>query len=150
MHIHGGSCLHPQIGDAAIYIGFDNGMKLTPPAYPWHGQRREVLFRIPDQGVPPDLAEFGRLLDWTADQLRQGGLIHAGCIGGHGRTGMFLAALVRQMTGNADAAQYVRDHYCCKAIESERQVAFLAQHFNIRPVIPHRPRRKRAEAAPGA
>ena len=57
--------------------------------------------------------------------------LHCGCIGGHGRTGTFLAALVTEMSGEKDSISYVRDNYCHRAVESTCQIDFLAEHFGI-------------------
>ena len=62
--------------------------------------------------------------------------VHVGCIGGHGRTGLVLSALVAQMTGMPDPISYVRKHYCTKAVESTEQVTFLTKHFGAAKVEP--------------
>jgi hypothetical protein len=133
--IEGGSCAYPVAKDADVYIGFDWTMKLTPPQYPWEDPKpmkhTEVYFPIPDGGIPPKPADFVKLVEWTAAQLIAGRKVHTGCIGGHGRTGMFLAALVMYMTGDKNAIQYVRDAYCKKAVETKGQVAFLVKYFGV-------------------
>lgn len=135
--IEGGSCSYPMAKDADVYIGFDWTMKLTPPPFPWQEAKppkhTEILFRITDGGVPVDVANFKKLVEWTAAQLIAGRKVHAGCIGGHGRTGLFFAALVTYMTGNKDSIQYVRDAYCTKAVETKEQVNFLVKHYGITP-----------------
>ena len=35
LFIHGGSCNHPSVKDADIYIGFDYGMQRTRGRFPW-------------------------------------------------------------------------------------------------------------------
>lgn len=130
--IYGGSCSTPVEKDADIYIGFDYSMRFTPASYPWNGGTQEVLFRIHDMQAPDDPKEFRKLVEWTAEQLKAGKKIHAGCIGGHGRTGTFLAALVKHMTGNKDAIKYVRDNYCHKAVETETQIGFLEEEWGIK------------------
>lgn len=136
--IYGGSCSVPIHNDADVYIGFDWSMKLTPPPYPWETPKplnhTEVLFRITDGGVPQDVPNFKKLIAWTIEQLKAGKKVHTGCIGGHGRTGMFLAALVKEMTGEKDAITYVRNNYCQKAVETSAQVKFLEKEFGISPV----------------
>ena len=132
--IYGGSCLNPVVTDADLYIGFDRGMKFTGGQYPWTGYD-EILVKVADQGVP-DHDVLKNLVEWTVTALQSGKKVHAGCIGGHGRTGLFLAALFHAMTGRKDAGQVVRDTYCSKAIESQAQVDFLHKHFGIERIKP--------------
>lgn len=133
--IYGGSCINPIVKDADVYIGFDSGMRHTAMGYPWN-QGDEVFFYIQDMGVPGNAEEFQRLVEWTAVQLTANRKVHAGCIGGHGRTGTFFAALVKHMTGNPHAITYVREAYCQKAVESTAQIDFLHKHFGITKVAP--------------
>lgn len=133
--IYGGSCIEPVIGDADVYVGLDHGMKMTKRYYPWR-DGTEVKFLIQDMGVPENADDFKDLIAWLSTQLAAGKKVHVGCIGGHGRTGMVLSALVKVMTGNEDATTYVRENYCQKAVESQRQVDWLNKHFGIKPVSP--------------
>jgi hypothetical protein len=52
-------------------------------------------------------------------------------VGGHGRTGTVLAAIVAEMTEKKDAIQWVRKHYCKKVVESKVQVQFLMKHYGV-------------------
>lgn len=130
--IYGGSCLDHEVKDADVYIGFDGGMKFTKRSLPWHSGT-EFLFKITDMQAPTDAEEFQKLVEWTREQIEAGAKVHCGCIGGHGRTGTFLAALVSTY-GEKDAISYVREHYCKKAVESQVQIDFLAKHYGIKPV----------------
>ncbi|MEY9560454.1 protein-tyrosine phosphatase family protein [Sinorhizobium fredii] len=130
--IYGGSCLTPAVKDADIYIGFDAGMRFTERHWPWK-KGSELLFKVPDMGVPEKPEEYKKLLAWTRKQLDDGKKVHCGCIGGHGRTGMFLAALVASF-GEKDAVSYVREHYCHKSVESRIQIQFLCDHFGVKKV----------------
>lgn len=132
--VFGGSCITPIVKDADIYIGFDSGMRLTNASYPWNSSKVEVLFYIADGTAPAQADEFKKMVAWAAEQIILGKKVHAGCIGGHGRTGTFLAALVAHMTGNEDAITYVRENYCKKAVESSTQVDFLHKHYGIKKV----------------
>jgi hypothetical protein len=137
--IYGGSCSSPIVKDADIYIGFDHSMRISPPAWPWqvgHPKAIEVLFPITDMSAPSKPADFKELVDWVCNQLQAGKKIHAGCIGGHGRTGTFLAAVVKQMTGEEDAITFVRKNYCDRAVESSAQMKFLLTHYGIKSVTP--------------
>ncbi len=127
--IYGGSCADPAVA-ADVYIGFDNSMRFTERNWPWK-KGAEVLFVVPDMGVPKKPDEYQKLVSWTRKQLEVGLKVHCGCIGGHGRTGMFLAALVSTF-GEKDAINYVRQHYCKKAVESASQVSFLSEHFSVK------------------
>lgn len=132
--IFGGSCSTPVVQDADIYIGFERSMQRTVRQFPWE-DGYEILFYVEDMGVPYDVENYVKLVQWTKEQLEAGKKVHAGCIGGHGRTGMFFAALV-SLYGELDAITYVREHYCPKAVESTRQVTFLADVFGVVPVQP--------------
>lgn len=131
--IYGGSCGYPVVTDADIYVGLDYSMATNPMQYPWNSGEA-FKFLIPDMGVPNDVTEFKKLIDWLSLQLIAQKKVHVGCIGGHGRTGMVLAALVKVMMGEVDAISYVRKHYCQKAVESNTQVRFLHEHFGIKEV----------------
>ncbi|MCK5640964.1 MAG: hypothetical protein KAJ19_09215, partial [Gammaproteobacteria bacterium] len=57
---------------------------------------------------------------------------HIGCIGGHGRTGLVLAALAAYTkTAPKNAIQWVRKHHCDSAVESTSQVNFLVKHYKV-------------------
>lgn len=139
--IWGGSCTHPTVTDADVYIGFDFGMEHTRRGYPWN-PGEEVYFRIRDMSVPSDVAEFAKLVAWTWEQLQAGKKVHAGCVGGHGRTGTFLAALVKHAIGEDDAISYVRKNYCPKAVESLEQATWLQKHWGIVPQAGHKDSRR--------
>lgn len=130
MEIYGGSCLDPEVLDADVYIGFDSGMRFTKRHFPWN-EGEEVLYRIFDRKAPENIPQFDKLLDWTVEQLKAGKKVHAGCVGGHGRTGLFLAALYFKMSGDKDAIKYVRENYCAKAVESVEQVKFLVSQYGM-------------------
>lgn len=132
--IYGGSCLDPVIKDADVYVGFERSMEQFA-IYPWSG-RIAFEFHIVDSGVPASIVEFRKLLVYLEDALKSGKKVHLGCIGGHGRTGLVLSALVMHMTGNKNATEYVRTHYCKKAVESQKQIDWLNKHFGIDKVAP--------------
>lgn len=128
----GGNCTTPIVHDADIYIGFAGSVANGNWTYPWEKGWKPVVtvdFYIQDMHVPKSLPDFIQLVDWTCDQLAAGKKIHAGCMGGHGRTGLFFAAVVAQMTGMKDAIQYVRKHYCHKAVETNEQIQFLMKNY---------------------
>lgn len=132
--IYGGNCSSPAIHDADIYIGFAGGATNPNKLYPWESGYKQVQifdYYINDMQPPKDAVTFHQLVDWTCNQLRAGKKIHGGCIGGHGRTGMWLVAVYKQMTGDPKAIQYVREHYCKKAVETTAQVKFLVEEFGV-------------------
>ena len=80
-------------------------------------------------------------------RARAGQTVEVGCMGGHGRTGTFLACLVLladpQFTP-AGAIQYVRTHYCSKAVEDASQEWFVRWFADpsIGPWVPPPPKPK--------
>lgn len=129
--VYGGSCSHPMVKDADVYIGFDYNVSGGTPRFPWEGPMPVIIrYPVSDGSAPADPESFRKMVDWTLDQLKQGKKVHVGCIGGHGRTGTFLAALVAVHTGNTKAVEYVRENYCKSAVESTSQVNFLVKHYD--------------------
>ena len=142
--IYGGSCTQPVVHDADFYISFERAIRARRILHRWGEAGKpasddlpiEVLLEVADMTAPKEPDRFTALVDWTIEQLEAGKKVHAGCIGGHGRTGTFLAALVAKMLGKKDASSYVRKYYCPHAIEVKEQVRFLSKHFGVEPVDP--------------
>jgi len=136
VQVYGGSCINPIVTDADIYVGLDTGMEKHENRFPWV-TGEAFLFDIPNMGVPKDDHAFDDMIYWLGQQIIcEAAKIHVGCIGGHGRTGMVLAALVRTVGGIEDATAYVREHYCEKAVETDTQIGYLYNQFDIEPVAP--------------
>lgn len=131
--VYGGSCIHPTVEDADVYIGLDSGMLRTTKSMPWTGID-EVQYFVSDGSIPKDEELFGKLVVWLKEQIEAGRKVHVGCIGGHGRTGMLLSALVSVMGLSSDPITYVRENYCKKAVESKSQVDFLVRKFGCKKV----------------
>ena len=133
--IVGGACGSPREG-YDIYIGFDYGMKMTHQSFPWDQKDDPVIefqYRITDMCAPKSPKEFKKMIEWVSDQLDDGKKVHVGCIGGHGRTGLFLAALVSLYEDlTDDPIAYVRKEHCKKAVESQSQLKFLKKHFGVK------------------
>jgi hypothetical protein len=131
----GASCNHPREG-FDVYVGLDWGMRRMSPSYPWEPDATvtEVYFPVTDGQAPKDAEQFKKMIQWLVEQLALGKRVHVGCIGGHGRTGTLLAALVSVINKDADAANWVRKHYCSSAVETKSQTEFLAEHFGVLPV----------------
>lgn len=131
LFLYGGSCIQPVHGDADVYIGLDMGMKRTTRRFPWT-EGDEVLFPITDRQPPDNAEQFEQLVDWAIQKLKEGKKVHAGCIGGHGRTGILFAAIrARLVPEDKGAIQHVRKNYCEKAVESKAQVSWLMQHYGV-------------------
>ena len=135
--IYGGSCSSPAVKDADVYLGLDAGM---PERFhqPWkpEGQSINARFKITDMGVPDSEFGFTQMLEWLNAHVRAGRKVHVGCIGGHGRTGFVFAALAAVYFGRKDAITYVRENYCPKAVESDRQVAWLHDKYGVEKAKP--------------
>ena len=142
--ILGGNCGNPIVADYDIYIGLDS-YSYKPQAnsaYPWESKKKskgpkfDFAFPISDMQAPADKPSFEKMIEWLTAQLASGMKVHVGCIGGHGRTGTVLAALVAAINSNPDATQWVRDNYCHKAVESTSQINYLHKAFGINKVKP--------------
>lgn len=136
----GASCNHPR-PDFDVYVGFDYGMKIAALA-PWLPATVkgpiQGKFEITDMQAPKDPAEFALMLDWLIEQLAAGRRVHIGCIGGHGRTGLVLSALVAKLGLDEDPIAYVRQVHCKKAVESQAQVDWLVKHYGCKPATPQK------------
>lgn len=127
--IHGGSCIFPKEG-ADIYIGFDQNMRMRPYR-PWAGEDHpnDIYYYIQDMSVPTDPEDFKKLAEWTIEQIREGKVVHCGCIGGHGRTGTFLALITQLIAPELNAIDHVRNNYCKSAVETTGQEKFLITNY---------------------
>lgn len=135
----GASCYNPRSG-YDIYIGLDTGMKKQVSEFPWNKKKGkdvvEVCFPITDMKVPTNVEQFKKMIFWLCKQLREGKRIHIGCMGGHGRTGLVLAALISKATKIKDPIAWVRKNHCKKAVESVVQIKFLVQHYGMPTAVP--------------
>lgn len=93
----------------------------------------EITLDWPDGGLPPVKASFWRALIEACAARKAPLVIH--CIGGHGRTGTALAAILIAYSIPADdAVEFVREHHCHKAIETlaqERYLDDLDEELNV-------------------
>lgn len=134
----GASCGTPRDG-FDIYIGLDWGMEFHHHSYPWETNTDPVIefqFRITDMSVPKSPKEFKKMITWVCSQLHDGKRIHVGCVGGHGRTGLFIAAVRAEYNGDKNSGQWVRENHCVNAIESKTQINFLFKHYGIKKIKP--------------
>lgn len=136
--LYGGSASHPVVKDADVYVSLQSGSTSGRQTDPWEKQQKvvEVYYAISDMHAPTDAPRFKKLVTWVCNQLHEGKKVHVGCIGGHGRTGLLISAIVAEATEKKDVIQWVRKHYCKKAVESKTQVQFLMKHYEVTEVEP--------------
>jgi hypothetical protein len=135
--LYGGNAFKPVKTDADVYVVLQSGDMRGRASDPWEKQtRHEVQYAIDDMHAPENVTRFKKMVTWVCNQLHDGKTVHVGCIGGHGRTGTVLSAIIAEALGEKDAIQYVRKHYCKKAVESKAQVQFLMKHYNVSSVEP--------------
>lgn len=133
--LYGGNGYAP-VKKADWYIDLNPRNDVTPhQLYDTKDGGKYTNFPIPNMGVP-NIKKLRNLVQSICEALEKGTDVHIGCIGGHGRTGLVLAAVVRRITGNLDSIDWVRNNYCVKAVESQKQVEYLERHFGIKPVKP--------------
>lgn len=88
----------------------------------------EINLPIEDFSVP-NKAETKKALSKALHALRAGEDIYVGCMGGKGRTGLFMALLAK-MAGVKNPIQYVRASYNSHAVETPEQEAFV-KNLNV-------------------
>jgi hypothetical protein len=129
----GGACARPVYEGCDVYVGLDSGHRPNV-SYPWEPKSDVIdfTFKITDGRAPQGqhVPEFHKLIDWLCERIKAGDAVHVGCIGGHGRTGMVLAAIVSKLGVSDTPIAYVRQQYCKDAVETEEQIKFLAKHYN--------------------
>lgn len=79
-----------------------------------------------DDFSTPDVSALLYGMDMAVDILSREGRIYVGCMGGIGRTGLFMAAMAKLM-GEEDPVGYVRKHYIPHAVETKRQQEFISK-----------------------
>lgn len=136
VNVYAGSCLNPSaeaLENANFFVGLDNIVLTDRENFvPLHR-----LFHIDDNSVPQDVEAFKELVHEICTLMQEGKIPHVGCIGGKGRTGLVLSAIVQFFKSdilskmNVSAIDYVRLVYSEEAIENEEQEKFLQEHFNI-------------------
>lgn len=132
--IYGSSGILPMVEGCDVYVSFDTARIPGWRSYPWQPDFQDFIYKITDRQAPSNIGSFKKLLEFLAERLHAGKKVHIGCIGGHGRTGLVLAALRTHLTGDTASAAHVRANYCSKAIETQEQIDFLKEHFGIDPV----------------
>lgn len=82
--------------------------------------------QIEDFGIPePEL--FGYQLELVLTALKNDGSVFVHCVGGHGRTGMALAIIKKQLgASNQEALKIAKDY--CQGPETKEQIHFVEQY----------------------
>jgi hypothetical protein len=81
-----------------------------------------------DYSLPPVRPEFWKELV----KILPIGKVAVGCVGGHGRTGTAIAAILiasKKITAE-EAIEFVRENYCDRAIETSKQEEYLVSVDN--------------------
>ena len=92
----------------------------------------DVHLPIHDFDVPRDQSEVDIAIEDTFGALLAGKRVYVGCMGGWGRTGLFLALLAK-VAGVADPVGYVRANYTPRAVETKEQMAYV-HDFDVLPL----------------
>jgi hypothetical protein len=90
----------------------------------------------------PDVNDMHKGIAKALEAIYNGNDLYAGCMGGIGRTGLFMACLAKVMfdydamakngeVPRRDPVRYVREHYFSHAVETDDQKEFI-QAFNTR------------------
>lgn len=134
---------YPDIG-VYLYSGWvsDYHSKFTSSPglnVPWENSQKAqpewamAYVDWPDYSVPTDFSTTLKVIDWTWERIEAGKVIETGCLGGHGRTGTFLACLLvaKGMTP-LKAMDKVWTEYCEDAIESKSQIQLVVSVYEAK------------------
>ncbi len=75
----------------------------------------------------PTTKQVDTVLPVIMDSILKGDVVYAGCMGGMGRTGLFLAVLAKAW-GIPEPVKYVRENYYAHAVETANQAKFVAEY----------------------
>ena len=94
--------------------------------------RKDCAVDIPTQDFQvPDRLTLYRGLDKALDLMLAGEPLYVGCMGGKGRTGLFLAVLAKAF-GVKKPVEFVRANYYAHAVETQEQYQFV-KNFLVTP-----------------
>lgn len=88
-----------------------------------------VWLPIDDFSVPRDRDDVVAAIKETVAAAIDGEVVYAGCMGGWGRTGLFMA-LVAKAVGHEDPISYVRQMYTPRAVETKEQERYV-EEFDV-------------------
>lgn len=89
----------------------------------------DVHLPIDDFSVPKDPDKVVRALKEVIIAAMLGEVIYVGCMGGFGRTGLFIA-LVAKAVGIENPVRYTREHYFPSAVETPEQARYV-ENFDV-------------------
>lgn len=92
----------------------------------------DISIPIADFGVPTEDGEVYNALNAVLEAMTHGRPIYVGCMGGIGRTGMFLS-LVAKALGIDHPVKYVRANYLEYAVERDEQHEYI-RRFDVEPL----------------
>jgi hypothetical protein len=127
-----------QVNKRQFFVVTGGPFRECPPSMKGVKMAKEIAavcaVDIPTQDFQtPDRRTLYRGLSKAIDLLLAGEPLYVGCMGGKGRTGLFLAVLVKAF-GVKKPVEYVRANYYAHAVETPEQYKFVKQ-FTITPPI---------------
>lgn len=120
IHVFGG----PYLERPAGMIGVKLAKEITAPC--------DIDLPISDFSVPNPVEAHVTLLA-TIECLSKGDKVYVGCMGGLGRTGLFMAILAKA-SGISEPVKHVRRHYNSHAVETAEQCRYVAE-FSVTSLI---------------
>ncbi|WP_113152747.1 hypothetical protein [Nitratireductor sp. OM-1] len=84
----------------------------------------DVNLAISDFSVPRDAIRTGKAIRDTMQAALDGKRVYIGCMGGWGRTGLFMA-LIAKAAGIKNPVEFVRETYTPKAVETREQQLYV-------------------------
>jgi len=124
--------LNLQLAHGQYFVVAGGPYRLKPPGYIGVKMAKEIQapaeIDIPtrDFDTPP-AAEMDHGLRQAVNRILLGQPLYVGCMGGIGRTGLFLAILAKAF-GEPDPVAYVRKNYMGHAVETLEQKAYVAAY----------------------
>lgn len=88
-----------------------------------------VHMPIVDFSVPEKDEDVVLAIKEVVAAVFRGDVVYVGCMGGWGRTGLFLSLLAKA-TGREDAVSFVRKSYTPKAVETKEQERYV-ENFDV-------------------
>jgi hypothetical protein len=126
---------HRHVIIGGPFDAFNGGFGVCLDKHSSKAKDADLLLDVPDFGIPP-AALLEKALVTTVDFMlhRPDVPVFVGCRGGIGRTGMFMAALVRSVgVDTLHPVEWVRSHYLRGAVETSAQRG-LVMAINTKPV----------------
>lgn len=131
----GAKGMMPLVLGGKTYTIFGGPFRSKPGEFngkPLRGVKMAAEIGLPcDVNVPtedfnvPEIDALKSGLRQAVNLLLDGETLWVGCMGGIGRTGLFLAALAK-LAGQDDPVRYVRSTYLSHAVETQQQQAYIA------------------------